>query len=393
MARDYARVRVSIWADDDFRSLTAAAQHLYFTLLTAATLSHAGVADWRPGRLAPLAADLDQHAIRRAASELIHQLYIVVDVDTEEVLIRSFVRHDGLLAQPKMAVAMANAHAGIASPTLRGIVVHELQRLRAQDPGINAWADNAPAWCRSKMLELLGRAGVDPRTMPLGNPYADTDTPAFTPADTPAFTPTDTAPIPESQVDVYPSTKGCPTPAPKPYPKTPTEPSVLAAASPARRATPAVAATPDPVPLDGMPEPRPPAVTAQTLVGEWIDAHATRPLPKAVTSTAGVVNQLLDQGADPDHVRAGLTRMRLAQRPSTALPDLVEAHRQQQAAAAQQPPQPATTPRTAPGHPGPDEDVCWTTPARDWQPVHEDNPEPTWPELAHPRPAHNGTPR
>ena len=44
MAREYSRVKVTIWADADFRSLTPRAQHLYFMLLTNPSLSMAGTA-------------------------------------------------------------------------------------------------------------------------------------------------------------------------------------------------------------------------------------------------------------------------------------------------------------------------------------------------------------
>src|SRR5690606_7289371 len=58
VARDHARIRLDIWADDDFGSLTSSAQWLYLHLLSSPTLSFAGVADWRPARIAGRTAEL-----------------------------------------------------------------------------------------------------------------------------------------------------------------------------------------------------------------------------------------------------------------------------------------------------------------------------------------------
>jgi len=39
MAKNYAQIRPDIWLDDDWRSLTASAQHLFFVMLTNPQLS------------------------------------------------------------------------------------------------------------------------------------------------------------------------------------------------------------------------------------------------------------------------------------------------------------------------------------------------------------------
>jgi len=45
MAREFAKIKASIWQDDDFRALPVEAQHLYFVVLTDPDLSYCGVAD------------------------------------------------------------------------------------------------------------------------------------------------------------------------------------------------------------------------------------------------------------------------------------------------------------------------------------------------------------
>lgn len=160
MAREFAQIKLAIWADDDWRDLSPLARYLYLTILTSPTLSHCGVADWRPSRIASLNG-MTASDIESFGAELIDSLYVVIDEESEEVLIRSFVRNDGLMKQPKMAVAMASAHASVASKGIRGVVVHELKRLRQDFPDLNGWGSE-------RATELLGLRSIDPSTYPCG---------------------------------------------------------------------------------------------------------------------------------------------------------------------------------------------------------------------------------
>ena len=199
MARDHARVSLSVWADDDWRDLSPAAQHLYFVLLTQPSLSYAGVADWRPARIRALASHWTGDIFDRAARELARNLYIVVDEDTEEVMIRSFVRHDGLMKQRNMAVSMVRAYEATASKGIRGVFVHELARLREDEPELAGWVS-----CD----HLLENRSFDPADYPTGYPGNDHEVdPSVDPSveGQPTGEPT-------------PSVEGCPTPTPSPTP-------------------------------------------------------------------------------------------------------------------------------------------------------------------------------
>jgi len=134
MARDHASIRIDIWNDDDFRSLTIHAQFLYLQLLSSATLNYSGVADWRPVRIAALSEDASKTAVELAATELAGKSFVVIDDETEEVLIRSFLKHDGLLHKPNVTKAMVSSFSKIASPTLRGVIVWELSKLYERHP-------------------------------------------------------------------------------------------------------------------------------------------------------------------------------------------------------------------------------------------------------------------
>jgi hypothetical protein len=136
MPRDFAAVNVSIWQDEDWRALPPQAQHLYLTLWTHPKLSYCGVVDWRPGRLAALSAGWTTEDVVQAGDCLRARHFIVTDDETEECLIRSWVRWDGLMKQPRMAVSYANAYAAVASTLLRRVLVHELIRLRERQPDL-----------------------------------------------------------------------------------------------------------------------------------------------------------------------------------------------------------------------------------------------------------------
>ena len=139
MARDRANIRTNIWADEDFRTLIDVDQFLYFQLLAHPELNYAGVMDWRPGKLSMFSANGSVDALRERASRLEAGNYILIDEVSEEVLVRSFLKHDGLMKQPKLAVAMANAFAGIGSLKIRQVVAFEVQKLKKALPDLSCW--------------------------------------------------------------------------------------------------------------------------------------------------------------------------------------------------------------------------------------------------------------
>lgn len=154
MARDRASINTNLWTDQDWRNLPTAEQHLYMMLLSHPTLSYAGVADWRTARLAAMTGDATPESITAAAEGLESARFVFVDPETEEILIRSFLRHDGLLKQPKLSISMVNAYGAIASARIREVVTHELQKLYAEHP---TWA----AFGQEKVLALTKGKGTD----------------------------------------------------------------------------------------------------------------------------------------------------------------------------------------------------------------------------------------
>lgn len=148
MARDHARIKLTIWDDAAWRALSVEGQHLFLTLLAAPSINNAGVADWRPLRIAALAAGWTVEQVEQAGKELESARFIVIDHSTEEVLVRTFVRHDGIMLGPKTAQGMANAYRRVVSLEIRQVIIQELVKLRPDLP-------NSTAWRVADVVELL----------------------------------------------------------------------------------------------------------------------------------------------------------------------------------------------------------------------------------------------
>ena len=211
--QSYARVMRSIWSDPDFRGLSPVAQWVYFAVLTSPGTTLAGVADWRPSRLAAYAVGLPCDAVEMAGEELSEARFFCIDADTEEALIRTFVRYDGMLKQPNMAIALAKEYPKIASEQLRGVLVWELKRLKRDEPDLY--------W--KPLVDVLHRPAVNPKGS--GNP----------------------SPNPSGNPSLWASPKGTPNPSDDPSPtpdsrlQTPISlPSSLRSVTPGRASAPDV---------------------------------------------------------------------------------------------------------------------------------------------------------
>lgn len=175
MARDRANIRIDMWADMDVRKLSLGAQHLYMMILTHSTLNYAGVADWRPGRYAALTANRTRADVEADAQELQQAHFIYTDEDTEEVMVRSFLRHDGVIKHPRLHVSMAKDYAGISSTEICAFVAFELQKLHKEQPTLALWADlrvQTILKSEAKDLKELSQSFPIALPEPLANPLA-----------------------------------------------------------------------------------------------------------------------------------------------------------------------------------------------------------------------------
>ncbi len=152
----YTRILQSIWSDDDFTALSWQAQWLYIAVLTGPGRTLCGVADWRPKRLKARAVGLTEDGLEAVADELEAEHFLVIDRDTEEVLVRSYVRNDSLMKMPNMATAMVKAFHTVTSKRLRAVIVHELLRRHREEPDLKGWNE--------AVMAIMDRPSLDVRS-------------------------------------------------------------------------------------------------------------------------------------------------------------------------------------------------------------------------------------
>lgn len=139
MARDHARVKTRIWDDPDWLALRASEQHLYFALMSNRGLSRCGVITYIPSRFEHLAADMTVARFKVAVKGLMAARFLVLDERTQELLLRSYVRHDGVLDRVNMGKATGTAFEAVVSDAIRDAVGDELRRLMKDEPDLLGW--------------------------------------------------------------------------------------------------------------------------------------------------------------------------------------------------------------------------------------------------------------
>lgn len=139
MARDHARIKTSIWDDPDFLGLRVTEQHAYFLFVSNFGLSRCGVITYVPARFDRLAADLTTTKLRKAVDGLRDSRFAVVDERTQELLVRSYVRHDGVMDRANMGKAVGTAFESVVSSKIKQAIGHELARLMKDEPDLSGW--------------------------------------------------------------------------------------------------------------------------------------------------------------------------------------------------------------------------------------------------------------
>jgi hypothetical protein len=150
MARDHARFLTRIWGDADWRKLAGAEQRAYFMLTSDPALTYCGVVPLTVKRWAGQASDTPERVLRKTLDGLHERRYIVIDHDTEEVLVRTLMRNDKVFRLPNVAKSAYASFASVHSPVLRAHVLVEVHRIAEgpaaefhekafTDEGVGAW--------------------------------------------------------------------------------------------------------------------------------------------------------------------------------------------------------------------------------------------------------------
>lgn len=173
MAREHARLLVRINADRDFAELTPTEQWLFQRLTARQELNYAGVLPLDTKRWARMSKHVTVEEVEKAVATLRSERYLVVDDETDEVLIRSLVRNDEVAKQPNVLKSALRAAEFVESEAIRAELAVELLRVR---PAAKEWQQTAI----DRTLATLdpsrnpsANPSTNPPTPPVGNPSAN----------------------------------------------------------------------------------------------------------------------------------------------------------------------------------------------------------------------------
>jgi hypothetical protein len=120
MASPYAKLSgQALWAEgSDFRTLTREEQRVYFVLVTQPNISHCGVLPCNPRRWSRLAADETMESLEATLDLLAAKRYIVIDADSDELWVRTWMKWDGMIMMGNGGKAVARAIDSVLSASL-----------------------------------------------------------------------------------------------------------------------------------------------------------------------------------------------------------------------------------------------------------------------------------
>ncbi|MEU9415211.1 hypothetical protein [Streptomyces sp. NPDC048272] len=220
MARGHGRILTSIWEDDDFLDLDPAEQRLYMFLISQPNLNHAGLLDLTLRRWARKARGLTSADLEKLLQTLDARRFIVMDEDTEELLIRSFIRNDGVWRMPKVMGAAVSGALEISSKRLRQALLAEMDRIplhELSDEPSKTRTTPGPSNRQQVVdhIQVLRNAFAGPPAPPSGG---GSGTPSAPPSGTPSDTPAEGDPKASTRGRAPASRAHSPAPAPAPTP-------------------------------------------------------------------------------------------------------------------------------------------------------------------------------
>jgi hypothetical protein len=128
--RQFGKLHMRFHADPAWRALTSDAQWLYSHLLSQPMTNGAGVTPLQITKWSKGAADMTLERIQRAVEVLTEREFLIVDYDTEEVLLRSFIADDTPTAgTPHVLKGAINRSLLVQSVEIRRALVKEISNL------------------------------------------------------------------------------------------------------------------------------------------------------------------------------------------------------------------------------------------------------------------------
>lgn len=295
MARSHGRIHSAIWTDPDFLALEVGPQRMYMFLLSQPNLNHAGLLPLTMNRWASRCRGMTAASVRADLEVLAAARFIVLDLEAEELLVRTLVRGDGVYRQPLVMKRLVEDAQEITSPKLRAALLLELTRLP-----IDALSDDPTG--KDKTGPSVRAVATESREAirgAFGDPLAVA--PAY-----PSGRVSETLPEGSEEGSREPSPRtGAPPPSPFPLP--PLSPTGAETAPPESSSS----------------NPPLPPQTAQELVADWIDHCSKRPPGQVVGHVAKHIGAMLEEGIDPVDIRRGVAAWQTKGANPSALPGFV----------------------------------------------------------------------
>lgn len=135
--RTEARIKCSIWGDQDYLKLPVEAKLLYQFLLEQDDLSLCGVIPLREVRWE---GPLGIASLPTFLEILAKAQFLVIDYTEGECCVRTFMRHDGVLKSPNIVKGARNALGSVHSAKIRAALAAEYPEL-ARDWGLDTPSD------------------------------------------------------------------------------------------------------------------------------------------------------------------------------------------------------------------------------------------------------------
>lgn len=170
MARVYANITTAIWTARDFCDLSSGAQLMYLMLVTQPDITACGTLPLTLRRWSLNLPTSERVTIAGRLAELVAARFVLVDEDTEELLVRKFIKWDGGYKHAKRVIAVLSTAQAIRSRTLLAATVAELDALGVEH-GITVPTDSESIGNRmppesaigSDIVVVVTKEGLDPQ--------------------------------------------------------------------------------------------------------------------------------------------------------------------------------------------------------------------------------------
>lgn len=126
MARSHGVIKAEVWeVGSDYRRLSVDPQWAFEMLISQPQINNLGLLPYVPEKWCRLAADLTRPRLDHALQTLDELRYTITDIDTSELLVRTFIRHDGVWKQPKLVTNARRLLRETESDTIRAYLAQQ----------------------------------------------------------------------------------------------------------------------------------------------------------------------------------------------------------------------------------------------------------------------------